>query len=305
MLITSIAIKVSWSAVQRFCRLVSYSSQLLSWAEIFEVLGFSIACFLQSQVWFFKYSVLLMLFACALTLIIIRLKVIVANLCGLALLIFVVVFAIYCLNLSLNNAALICFVVRLFVDPIFDLFSSYLSTMERCDVVFSAHRWVRKIFLLVILFSNVIFFVHTGVSAIYHEWYTVITFIILVLPWLYLRIVFIITCWEFTKKLTHCNSVRNPKNDLGKVMASNGMRLFALFARDLIATTFASSWLLGLVIACLTIWPLGGMSWQDPAFMASCMTVLLMEGMVYGVLYELASSVGGTCTSIIIMDPCR
>ena len=47
------------------------------------------------------------------------------------------------------------------------------------------------------------------------------------------------------------------------------------------------------------------MSWQDPAFMASCMTVLLMEGMVYGVLYELASSVGGTCTSIIIMDPCR
>ena len=165
---------------------------------------------------------------------------------------------------------------------------------------------IRKIFLLVILFSNVIFFVHTGVSAIYHaEWYTVITFIILVLPWLYLRIVLIITCWEFTKKLTHCNSVRNPKNDLGKVMASNGMRLFALLTRDLIAATFASSWLLGLVIACLTIWPLGGMSWQDPAFMASCMTVLLMEGMVYGVLYELASSVGGTCTSIVIMDPCR
>ena len=235
--------------------------QLLSWAEIFEVLGFSIACFLQSQVWFFTYSVLLMLCACALTLIIIRLKAIVANPCGLVLLIVVVVFAIYCFNLSFYKTALSCFVVRLFVDPIFDLFSSCLSTMEHCHVVFSAKRWHQKIFLLVISISEVIFVVHTGVSAIYHaEWYTVITFIILVLPWLHLRIVFIITCWEFTKKLTHCNSVRNPKNDLGKVMASNGMRLFALFARDLIAATFASSWLLGLVIACLTIWPYGGMA---------------------------------------------
>ncbi|XP_071809907.1 transmembrane protein 168-like [Asterias amurensis] len=297
MLMTSMVIKVFWAVVQRFCGLVTYSSVLLTHVEIFELVGFSVACFLHTQA---MYAMWLMVFACAFTLMTIRLKVILAIPCLAMFLTISIAAFINTVDLSFNVVALSCFFVRLFVDPILDLYYCSLSGMERWDVVFSTHRWFRKICILLVLAFEIVFFVLAGESTVNHEewYYAVPAFIVFGLLWFCLHIIFIISCWTFTNKLTECYQaycgVQGETNrNLGMVMAAKGMRFVALISRNLIFTTFITTLLLG------------GVSWQDnnAAFMASWLIVLPIESMLHGVLYELGTSLGGTCTGYAVVGP--
>ncbi|XP_038054487.1 transmembrane protein 168-like [Patiria miniata] len=297
MLLTSMTIKVFWSLVQRVCGLVTYTSQLLSHVEMFELLGFAVACTLRSKT---MYSMWLMVFACAFTLITVRLKTLLALPCLVTFVVISVVSFFNTVNLSFNIFALLCFAVRLFADPFLDLYFCSLSTMERWDVVFSTHRWFRKIFILLILIFEIVFFALAGESTVYHkEWYFAVpAFIIFGFLWVCLHIILVVTSWTFTNKLTECVQVYlgmqgESNKSLGMVMAARGMRYFALISRNLVLTTFVTTLLLG------------GVSWQDnnAAFMASWLVVLPIESMLHGVLYELGSTLGGTCTGYAVVGP--
>ena len=297
MLLTSLVLKLFWSSVQRVLGYVSHTSLLLTSVETFELIGFAIACVISTGS---MLSMWLLIIGFAFTLIAVRLKVLLAVPCLALFITLSAAFFFAALEVPLNPYALSCFVGRIAIDPLLDLYFCGLSTMERWECVFNRHRYIHKLILLLVYSLELAFaFLAGHVTVSHEEWYFAIpAYLLFGFLWISLHIVFVITTWTFANKLSECNrtfhSVSEESNkSLSTVMASRGVRYFAMISRCLVASALFSTLLLG------------GVSWQNhnANFMASLLIVLPIEAMLHGVLHELGSTLGGTCTGYAVVGP--
>ncbi len=297
LLLTSLVFKLFWSSVQRVCGYVTYTSCLLTSIETFELIGFAIACVISTSS---MVSMWLLITAFSFTLMAVRLKAFLAIPCFALFITLSGGFFFSALDVPLNPYALSCFVGRIAIDPTLDIYFCGLSTMERWDYIFSRHRYFHKLILLLVYSLEISFaFLAGHVTVNHEEWYFAIpAYLLFGFLWVSLHIVFLITTWTFVNKLSECNRTfhsvhENSNKSLSTVMASKGVRYFAMISRCLVASAVASTLLLG------------GVSWQNhnADFIACLLIVLPIEVLFHGVLHELGSTLGGTCTGYAVVGP--
>ncbi|XP_033098737.1 transmembrane protein 168-like [Anneissia japonica] len=296
LLISSLGIKIIWSFVQRASGNALYKSRLLTQAEKFEFLGFGIACVLGTD---YMTSMWLLVIANMLMLIMLRLKVSFSLPCIIIFYTISVLFFFKAMADKLSHWALLCFTGRLLCDPFFDLYYNGLSMLERWHCFISLPRYMHRFIIICITVIEIYFFQTAGYVMISNdEWYlSVPLFFLFGVVWICLHVIFVLTSWTFANKLSECNSILKTNQEtnanLSTVMASKGLRYFALISKYMILSVLLSTVLLGAT------------SWQatNTHFMASILIVLPMEVMFHGILQELGGLLGGTCCCYAVIGP--
>ncbi|XP_071961049.1 transmembrane protein 168-like [Antedon mediterranea] len=296
LLITSLGVKIIWSFMQRACGSAVYKSRVLTQAEKFEFLGFGVACVLSSD---YMTSMWLLVIANMLMIIMLRFKVSFAIPCVILFYAISTLFFFKAIPAKLSHWALLCFTGRLLCDPFFDLYYNGLSALERWQCFSSLPRYQHRFLILCVIAFEIYFFQSAGYVIVSNEeWYLSIPlFCLSGVIWMCLHVIFVLTFWTFCNKLSECNSVlktnQETNTNLSTVMASKGLRYFALVSKYIILSVFLSTLLLGAA------------SWQatNTHFMASILTVLPLEAMFHGILQELGGLLGGTCTSYAVIGP--
>ncbi|XP_072175741.1 transmembrane protein 168-like [Diadema setosum] len=297
LLITSLIVKVIRSFAERVSGQIGYTSRLLTTVEKYECVGFGIACMIKSS---YMASLWLLVVALAFNIMSLRLKVA----CSIPILtLFILLsstFFFQAVNILFNPFALSCFAGRLLIDPILDFYFCGLSVLERWNCIINRSHLVHRLILLLAITCQLLFLGLAGQATIIHEeWYFAIpAYAVFGILWISLHVVFVITAWGFIGKLRECNrayhSISGETNkSLSVIMASRGLRYLTTISRRLVASALLSTLFLGAVM------------WQNhnAAFMAGWLIVLPMEGMLHGLLYELAGALGGTCTSYAVVGP--
>ena len=297
LLIASLTVRVLWSMAERVCGQVGYISRFLTTVEKYECLGFGIACMIKST---YMSSLWLLVIAFVFTISSLRLKVA----CAVPILVLFITlsstFFFTAIGVPINPFALSCFAGRLLVDPFLDLYFCGLSVLERWNCLIKRSHLIHRLLLLLVIAFEVVFVVLAGEATLTHEeWYFAIpAYVVFGALWISLHMVFIMTAWGFIGKLRECNRAYHAVSDetnksLSVIMASKGMRFFTTISRRLVASSLLSTLFLGAVM------------WQNhnAAFMAAWLVVLPLEGMLHGLLYELAGALGGTCTAYAVVGP--
>ncbi|XP_789985.4 transmembrane protein 168 [Strongylocentrotus purpuratus] len=297
LLASSLVLKMIWSFSERACGQTGYTSRLLTTVEKYECIGFSIACMIKST---YMVSLWLLVIAFAFTIASLRLKVA----CAIPILVLFVTlsatFFFHAIEVPINPFALSCFAGRLLIDPVLDLYFCGLSVLERWNCLINRSHLIHRLLLLLAIAFEVLFLILAGEATLTHEeWYFAIpAYAVFGILWISLHVVFVITTWGFIGKLRECNRAYHAVSEetnksLSVIMASKGLRFFTTISRRLVASALLSTLFLGAVM------------WQNhnAAFMAGWLIVLTVEGMLHGLLYELAGALGGTCTAYAVVGP--
>ncbi|XP_071810397.1 transmembrane protein 168-like [Asterias amurensis] len=313
MLVASIGIKAVLSFIQRCHGLIKYSSSPVSEVEMFELFVFSMTGLIalpEDQAFLSKYALCLIFVSFAVIIVAVRLAGCINNPFTLFILIAVPVCQTVFFNtidVPFYNAALGCFAGRLFMDPLFDLFSSNVTAIDRLNCVFSVRERLQKMFIIIVIVFEGVFLFQAGVSDIYHKaWYWIILFVVLLLFWICNHSYFICLCRQFSKNMSKCTKAHQALQgnaSMDKMMATKGMRLQAQFAHCLAFYTFASTVLLGVVTLLI---PCDVHQWHKEdkaALAASFLIVVLVEAMFFVATDTLRKSLPGACTACVIMPP--
>ncbi|XP_033644440.1 transmembrane protein 168-like [Asterias rubens] len=315
MLVASIIIKAVSSFIQRCHGLIKYSSSPVSEVEMFELFVFSMTGLIalpEDQAFLSKYALCLIFVSFAVIIVAVRLAGCIYNPFKILILIAVLVCQIVFFNtidVPFYNAALGCFVGRLFMDPLFDLFSSNITAIERLNCVFSVRECLQQMFVIIVIVFEGVFLFHAVVSDIYHkEWYWIILFVVLLIFWICNHSYSIHLFWQFSNNISECTKAHQAlqnNTSMEMIMATKGMRSQTQFIHHLALYTFVSTLFLGaatLLIPCVVH------QWHKEdkaALAASFLIVVLVEEMFYAATDLLQQSLPGACTACVIMPPSK
>ncbi|XP_072530085.1 transmembrane protein 168-A [Salminus brasiliensis] len=297
LLVASVAVRSLWALTERLCGSVSYRRVVLTSAELLELLGFGIAS--TTMVLHKAVAVIALLIALAVIIVDLRMKSLLAlpNLICFSVVASVTFFQ--ALKVQTNPFALGCYLGRLICEPLLDVYFGGLSVTERWMPFMSTGRLWRKLTLLPLGVTELMFFVLCALKLGHLElWYLVIPgFCVFGLFWMLCHVVFLVTLWSFHTKLSECQKVRatqrSDTRSLDRVMASRGMRHFCLISERLVFFSLVSTAILGAV------------SWQlsNALFMSLFLVVLSLESLAHGLFHELGSCLGGTCVGYAVVIP--
>ncbi|XP_013395203.1 transmembrane protein 168-A [Lingula anatina] len=296
LLITSLGLRCFWAVGERCVQAVSYSRTLATKMELTEMMGMIIASILTDKDFL---SLALLTSALIVTLIGIRLKSMLSVLLLINLAVISTFFFFPVLKITVNIYALSLFVGRMCFEPLIDLYFSNLTTLERWQAFLDLSSFYRKVTLIVIMLVELTF---VSLMAWYmpnhKEWFIVVPiFGATALLWLSFHLVFLITCWQLMNKITDCNTtygaVSDESKNLGQIMASKGVRHFALISQRLVMFTVLSS----VIVAAV------GFETRKGLTISLFLTILPLECMVLSLLLELGSVLGGTCVGYALVAP--
>ncbi|KAL7882719.1 hypothetical protein SRHO_G00003770 [Serrasalmus rhombeus] len=297
LLLASVAVRSLWALTERLCGSANYRKVVLTSAELLELLGFGIAS--TSMVLQRSVAIIALLVALASIIVDLRMKSLLAlpNLTCFSVVASVTFFQ--ALKVQTNPFALGCYLGRLICEPLLDVYFSGLSVTERWMPFLSAGRLWRKLTLLPLGVTELMFFVLCALKLGQLEfWYLVIPgFCVFGLFWMLCHVVFLVTLWSFHTKLSECQRVqatqRSDTRSLDRVMASRGMRHFCLISERLVFFSLISTAILGAV------------SWQlsNALYMSMFLVVLSLESLTHGLFHELGNCLGGTCVGYAVVIP--
>lgn len=295
LLVVSLIVRFTQEILSR-C-ISNYEYQLVSSFDTLEILGVSIAALALGQDFL---GVSTMLLALWVTLISINLKswLGVVNL----LLIFImcrVVYFPHVISHSVNVVVLMCFAGRVSFEPLIDLYFCHLSPLECWKPILSQPGWIRRSLITLIIALQLVFYSLLAVLVPSHkEWFVVVPlFIAFSGVWLIFHIIFVVTCWLLSNKISQCNESLKTSiecnRSLNQVLASRGVRHFSLISQRLLAIT-----LLSTIVLHLLTW-----TRKTSLSLGLFCTVLPIECATLSLLHELGSALGGTCIGYALVAP--
>lgn len=296
LLMVSLCIRCVWAVLERVLQFVSHSS-IVDPMECLEMLGMCIAAVACGKD---VISITLLICGFALTLTAIRFKSYLAvfNLICLVSIVSAVFFP-QMLQMSANPFALLCFAGRLALDPFVDLYFCKLSTVERWNSYLRTSSLVQKLTLVFMILVEIAFIsIHAKQMPNHKEWYIVVPiFACFTVVWLCYHLVFVVTCWQLSHKLTDCmvcyDNMSAESRNLSGIMASKGVRHFSLISQRLV-----------LMALLLTI-GVAAIGWQTKSAVSLALLSVIVpcEIIVITLLWELSSSLGGTCIGYALVAP--
>ncbi|XP_035675804.1 transmembrane protein 168-like isoform X1 [Branchiostoma floridae] len=296
LLMTSVGLSLFWAMVERTCNYIKYTSNLLTNSELMETAGFATATILLGQKW---ADVCFLSVAFALGLIAMRKKALLAVPNFTVFLALSIAIFFPTLKKTINPYAASCFAGRLCIAPLLDIYFSNLTTVERWQWYIFQSKHVKRLVILVTVVVDITFMVFSGMIVRHFQelFFVIPGFVIFGILWICFHIVFIVTCWVFSRKLNECVLVykaygEDTKN-MTRIMASKGVRHFSQISERLALCTIFSTWMLAAV------------SWQatNTMFFAFLFIVLPVEITIHGLLHDLGRSVGGTCIGYAMVAP--
>ena len=239
LLMTSVVVRCFWNVLERCMHLVNCEPSLMAPMDVFEMLGMCIASLMCGREF---VAVSLLITALAITISAIRLKsfLAVANLLAICLIAGLQFFP-KILQMSVNPFAMCCFIGRLSFEPIIDLYFSGFTMLERWRSIFVKSSFIRRQGILLLVLVELSFFVISAKEIVHHkEWFIVVPiFAAFSLVWWSYHIVFIITIWQLSNKITVCNntsrSVNNEVNICNKPSLGKRNKLHVIEHSNLIS----------------------------------------------------------------------
>ena len=296
LLMASLFVRCINKFVIRLAYMSSKEITLVDGYDSLEMLGMATAAVATGEDFI---SITLLLVAVFFTITSIRLK----SLVGVVNLLFIIViskrFYFPKLELNPNPFALGCFIGRMAFEPLVDLYFCTLTTLDRWHPLFAQSSLVRRVIILIVFTIQMTFY---GISAkqIRHhkEWFIVVPmFIAFSAVWLCYHLVFLVTCWLLSNKITQCmttyTDLAEKSRSLHRIMASKGVRHFSLISQRLVLVTVASSIILGLL----------GWTMKTPLSLSLLCMVVPLETAVMSLLWEMGSELGGTCIGYALVAP--
>lgn len=296
LLITSAVLTWCWNLLERVLHLVKHEATMFTRIQILESIGLMISTLVTGKD-AFSFLLLVLAFNCNLASI--RLK----SFLGILSFIIMVVISIFVIfrdtALTVNYFGLACFVARHSFEPFIDLYFSGLSTLQRWQPFFSLSRFLRYSFV----FLEFAFNIATGavigkLSANHKEWFVVVPLtVIFACIWLSFHLMYFITCWRLMSRITECNltyhSLTDERKNMGRIMASKGVRHFSLISQRLICITM------------LTTFILGALGWETGKSYSLGMLLLILpiECLTLSLFWYLGDNLGGTATGYAVIAP--
>lgn len=297
LLVASLVIQCVNKLFMRFVNPPPKDAILVNSLDSLEMLGMSIASLATGSE---AVAVTLLVVALAITIATIRLK----SFLGVVNLVFIVLITGFfyfpkVLHLSTNPFSLSCFVVRISFEAVIDLYFCTLTTLEMWKPVLSLSALKRKLLISMVALVQLAFFSTIAKRMPSHkEWFIVVPmFAAFSVIWISFHLVFLVTCWLLTNKITECHmtfsSLSEGDRSMSQIMASKGVRHFSLISQRLVFMALASSVVVGL---------LGWTPKTALSLSLFCMVVPI-ESAVLSLLWELGSALGGTCIGYALVAP--
>ena len=296
MLLISLGVRCFWNVVERIMYLVQYKSLQLTTFEVLEMVGLGVASIITGYDFI---PMVILIIALGLTIIGIRFKSYLTCFYLVIFTVFSVLFFFPMLKVPISPYGLLCFLGRLAFEPLIDLYFSGLSRIERWQSFLERSGIFRKLTVLCVMCVEIAVVVIFAVRVPTHkEWFVVVPiFSAFSIVWLCFHIVFVISIWQLSNKITDCNSTFNSMSEEGKnmarIMAARGVRHFCLISQRVVLVTL------------LTTIILGAIHWETRSglTLSIIMVVIPLEMMALSLLIELGSILGGTCIGYGLVAP--
>ena len=307
LLMGSLVIRCLNQLFKRFVKPALKQAVLMDSFDFLEILGMMIASLTTGDE---SLAISLLVASVAITLVTIRLN----SWLGVLNLVFIILITrffyfpkVLPIDLHINLFALACFVGRISFEPIIDLYFCTLSTLQRWQPILSLSSLKRKLLILLVVAIQVSFFSIIARRMPSHkEWLIVVPlFAAFSVVWVSFHLVFLVTCWLLTNKITECWSTYDSLSDDGagdatgarcsmnRILASRGVRHFSLISQRLVFITVLSSVVVGLL----------GWTPKTPLSLSLFFIVVSIESAVLSLLWELGSALGGTCVGYAMVAP--
>lgn len=297
LLMTSLVIRCSNKLFIRIAYPPPKHIVLIDSLDSLEMLGVTIAAMATGKDF---VSIALLIMALSWTITTIRLK----SFLGVLNLFFIIVISRYfyfpkLLELPANPFSLACFVGRIAFEPVVDLYFCTVATLDRWQPILSLSSFKQKLMILGIFAIQVSFYSIIAMRMHLHkEWFIVVPmFAAFSVIWITIHLVFLVTCWLLSNKISHChatfNSLSAESRNLEQIMASKGVRHFSLISQRLTLITVASTVVMGLL----------GWTTNTALSLSFFCMVVPVESAVMSLLGELGSVLGGTCIGFGLVAP--
>lgn len=296
LLVTSAVLTWCWNLLERMLHFVKHEAKMFTPMQILESIGLMISTLVTGKD-AISFSILILAFNFNLASI--RLKSFL-GLLSFVLMMTISTFIIFRdVSLTGNYYGLACFVARHSFEPFIDLYFSGLSTLQRWQPFFSLSRLSRYSFVLLVFAFNIATGAVIGkLSANHKEWYVVVPLtVVFACIWLCFHLMYFITCWKLMSRISECNltyhSLTDERKNMGRIMASKGVRHFSLISQRLICITL------------LTTIILGALSWETRTSYSLSMVLLVLpvECLTLSLFWYLGDYLGGTATGYAVIAP--
>jgi hypothetical protein len=275
---------------------VKHEAKMFTPMQILESIGLMISTLVTGKD-AISFSILILAFNCNLTAI--RLKSFLGLLSFILMMTISTIIIFRDASLAGNYYGLACFVARHSFEPFIDLYFSGLTTLQRWQPFFSLSRLSRYSFVLLVFAFNIATGAVIGkLSTNHKEWYVVVPLTgFFACFWLCFHLMYFITCWKLMSRISECNltyhSLTDERKNMGRIMASKGVRHFSLISQRLICITL------------LTTIILGALSWETRTSNSLSMVLLVLpvECLTLSLFWYLGDNLGGTATGYAVIAP--
>ena len=297
LLVVSILLRALWNILERVLNFSEQKFSLVDYYECLEMIGMIISTTVTGN------DVL------CLSLLIIALSFVVANIrlksfLGVVQLILLIVISSvlyfpHLLHVKVNAFAMSCFVVRMAFESALDLYYCPLSALERWQYLFNRSGAVRRLFILCGVVLEISFIVINAIQIPHHkEWYIVVPiFAAFGMVWFCYHLVFLITCWQMSNKISDCNAayqhIAEDGRNMRRIMAAKGVRHFSLISQRLVCISVFTTIIMGAI----------GWRTKSGLSLSILFTVVPLESAVLSMLWHMGSSLGGTIIGYALVAP--
>ena len=297
LLVLSTLLRGLWNMLERALHFTDQQFSLVNYYEALELVGLCISTMVTGND---IMSLSLLIVALEFIVINIRLK---SFLGIIQLLLLMLVSSImyfpHLLEIKVNPFVAYAFLVRIAFEAVLDIYYCPLSTLERWQRLFNRASAFRRLLILAVICLEISFIVINAVQIPGHkEWYIVVPiFAAFGTVWFCYHLVFIVTCWQMSNKISDCYStflsLSEENRNMRRIMAAKGVRHFSLISQRLVC------------VSLLTTIVMGAIGWRTKSALSLSFlfTVIPIETAVLSMLWHMGSSLGGTIIGYALVAP--